>query len=646
MNSALYVTAFADIGRGQWDDICSRRSSAEYLDHFNVLSELVVRHGKRLVAFTDEQVSSNLPWVSVHSYQQESTFFHTFLDEERRVMRSSSYVSLVSHRAHHPEHHIPEYNVVNHNKMVFLKRARCLHPCYATFVWIDFHQMRHVAERETFTQITDYTFLPSNQVTVCSSQHVFSLFATREQIIRTNEDHIQGSVLVVPRDRVDELYDEYVGQLVDNYASDVTDDDQGIHRMIFCKHPELYNIVYSNAFGNAFGSLSDQGRFSDVGCEVVSDNKGLFVYMRRLCGDDDDIDDDTWTLMCDMWAKKIARVGDVVDVIGAVTLQWYAAMTLLLSNISVRVRVPVCVATENCFAYLRHYFGKRLQRRDMECVTCPLYFASSDAEYVFVRWEEAMGTEMKHRNCRSIRNKFHVYYTMHGNEENAHLQVLHDLRANLDSVSQATTELCDIMTQEGSDKGNGWHRYTVIYDALFKPLRHKQVALFEFGLGSTNPDIPSNMGVNGRPGASLFGWDRFFTHPDALLWGADIDADIRLDSPSKPRVKSFVTDQREASMVRGMWEQLPSPPSRWDIIIDDGLHELHANKTTIENSFDELKPGGMYVIEDVMRDAIPEYERHIVRNFKEREDVVFCEIFDIPNRQNHVDNALLIIVKG
>ena len=29
------------------------------------------------------------------------------------------------------------------------------------------------------------------------------------------------------------------------------------------------------------------------------------------------------------------------------------------------------------------------------------------------------------------------------------------------------TDLCHIMTNNGSDKGNNWHNYTIYYDSIF-----------------------------------------------------------------------------------------------------------------------------------------------------------------------------------
>ena len=67
------------------------------------------------------------------------------------------------------------------------------------------------------------------------------------------------------------------------------------------------------------------------------------------------------------------------------------------------------------------------------------------------------------------------------------------------------------MRKYGSDKGsininNSHHNYTTFYYSIFKSLCDKTLRVFELGLGTNNIDIPSNMGTNGKHGASLYGW--------------------------------------------------------------------------------------------------------------------------------------------
>ena len=54
-------------------------------------------------------------------------------------------------------------------------------------------------------------------------------------------------------------------------------------------------------------------------------------------------------------------------------------------------------------------------------------------------------------------------------------------------------------------------------------------------------------------------------------------------------------------------------------MIDDGLHEFHAGKILFENAIQYLKPGGIYIIEDVVLEDLMNYRaffsnsNHLVR---------------------------------
>src|SRR5713101_8031943 len=97
----------------------------------------------------------------------------------------------------------------------------------------------------------------------------------------------------------------------------------------------------------------------------------------------------------------------------------------------------------------------------------------------------------------------------------------------------APTKMCYVMSKYGSDKGRV-HRYTAVYSVLFKERYNQALRVFELGMGSNNPDVQSNMGVFGAPGASLRGWRELFPH--ALVYGADIDRTILLE---EDRIKTF-----------------------------------------------------------------------------------------------------------
>ena len=171
------------------------------------------------------------------------------------------------------------------------------------------------------------------------------------------------------------------------------------------------------------------------------------------------------------------------------------------------------------------------------------------------------------------------------------------LAKELESVNLlARTEMCRVMSKFGSDKAK--NNYTPLYAALFEDRCEQPLRIVELGLGTNNPSAPSNMGIFGAPGASLRGWRRLF--PRALVYGADIDRNILF---REDRIKTFYCDQLDQSSIRELWSQ-PDLQGGSDIIIEDGLHTFEANISFLEGSLNRLRPGGIYVTEDIGSESI------------------------------------------
>jgi len=214
-----------------------------------------------------------------------------------------------------------------------------------------------------------------------------------------------------------------------------------------------------------------------------------------------------------------------------------------------------------------------------------------------------------------------------------------NLLATMD-ITQSTP-LCEIMGKYNSDKGNikindSWHNYTTVYYSIFKNIQMNKLRIFELGLGTNNINIPSNMGINGSPGASLYGWSEFFINSD--IFGADIDKNILFNTD---KIKTFFCDQTNADIIRSMWNNLELKDN-FDIIIEDGLHSFNANVCFFENSIHKLKPNGYYIIE-----AISNSEKALfieqIKKWKEKYFTLEFNLLDIPSKKNKYDNILLVI---
>jgi len=204
----------------------------------------------------------------------------------------------------------------------------------------------------------------------------------------------------------------------------------------------------------------------------------------------------------------------------------------------------------------------------------------------------------------------------------------------------APTEMCRIMTSYGSDKGNSWHNYTAVYSELFESWRARPLPLrvFELGLGTNNPQLASTMGVDGRPGASLRGWRKIF--PQSLIFGADIDRDILF---SEERIQTFYCDQTDAKAIADLWAQ-PVLRDPMDIIIDDGWHRFSGNASFLAGSLGHLKPGGIYVVEDIRGVELDEWREALPKYADQYPNYDFA-LVELPSSFNQYDNNLMLIRK-
>lgn len=204
-----------------------------------------------------------------------------------------------------------------------------------------------------------------------------------------------------------------------------------------------------------------------------------------------------------------------------------------------------------------------------------------------------------------------------------------------------STPLCEIMERYGSDKGSKnmatAHNYTTFYYSIFKDICEQKLRIFELGLGTNNINLPSNMGSDGKPCASLYGWQEFF--PNSEIFGADIDNDILINTD---KIKTFFCDQTNPEIIKKMWNE-ESLQENFDIIIEDGLHTFDANVCFLENSIHKLKQNGYFIIEDI-RVIDDELFKEKIKEWKIKFPNYLFTFLKIESN-NTYDNTLIIIKK-
>ncbi len=130
----------------------------------------------------------------------------------------------------------------------------------------------------------------------------------------------------------------------------------------------------------------------------------------------------------------------------------------------------------------------------------------------------------------------------------------------------------------GTDKSSALHNYTPAYEKYFAPLQDKDIRFLEIGFAG---------------GYSAHMWDEYFSHPQSKLYFIDINSDcFKYMNDLSPRCTLNLVNQANAAELT-QWAKLAG--NDFDIIIDDGSHQMEHLITTFKTLFPRIKKGGMYI---------------------------------------------------
>jgi SAM-dependent methyltransferase len=145
----------------------------------------------------------------------------------------------------------------------------------------------------------------------------------------------------------------------------------------------------------------------------------------------------------------------------------------------------------------------------------------------------------------------------------------------------------------GTDKGTVHffrHRYTLLYDLLFAPLRQSEITFVEIGLALGGPETAEGRVERRVDPPSIRMWLEYFSR--ATIVGYDITDFSHFEHPRFRFVRGDLGNEAD-------YERLRAAASSFDIIVDDASHASPHQQLAFRNLFGHLAPGGIYVIEDL-----------------------------------------------
>jgi hypothetical protein len=144
----------------------------------------------------------------------------------------------------------------------------------------------------------------------------------------------------------------------------------------------------------------------------------------------------------------------------------------------------------------------------------------------------------------------------------------------------------DILNKYSSDKGtspnnspNLANGYGDIYERYFRDYREIALNICDIGVDQ---------------GRSLLSNQEYFNN--AKIHGLDIDDKSMYNSE---RIRTYIVDQSSSDELDSFVINMQTSSTFFDIIIDDGSHDVSHQQMTFGKFFNLLKPGGLYIIEDM-----------------------------------------------
>ena len=148
-------------------------------------------------------------------------------------------------------------------------------------------------------------------------------------------------------------------------------------------------------------------------------------------------------------------------------------------------------------------------------------------------------------------------------------------------ASQSAT-LAQLARTQRTDKGAATHTvygvsYLDIYERYLQPLRHQPIQMLEIGV---------------LRGKSLRLWKRYFLK--ARIFGLDIDPACR--QYEEDRIAIEIGSQADSRVLERLCQRAAGA---FDVVVDDGSHVNRHIIASFAYLFPRLKPGGVYIIEDL-----------------------------------------------
>lgn len=250
--SITIVTAFFDIGRGNWGAESGhpnylQRTSSKYLEYFSNLAlldnKMVIYTSKEYVDIVKE-IRLNKPTIVVEVELFEK--FKDSIEAIKSIQKNKEFKRKISEsELKNPEYWSAEYVLVTNLKTYFIRESikNKLISDSSLVSWVDFGYCRN---ENTLNNILewDYSF-KKDKINFFTINKKFRVNQESvEAAIVNNQVVVIGGVIVSSQEKWLEFFDIVYRCQKDLLNKGLVDDDQGVYLMALLKCPKLFELNY------------------------------------------------------------------------------------------------------------------------------------------------------------------------------------------------------------------------------------------------------------------------------------------------------------------------------------------------------------------------------------------------------------------
>lgn len=185
-----------------------------------------------------------------------NAFIYKYKDIDTKIIKSEEYQNMIpNYRKQLPEHTYPEYNLINHSKINFIKYTKDMTLKYEYYGWVDFGRFNE--ENENIPIDLDINKLPKKCITCQSPHGIPKNKISYKDMLSNNAIHILGASYIIHNSIVEYIENLYEHKLNEMYDLNITDDDQNVLIQLYWDNPKLFNIINESAFYKIYKHLKE-----------------------------------------------------------------------------------------------------------------------------------------------------------------------------------------------------------------------------------------------------------------------------------------------------------------------------------------------------------------------------------------------------